>query len=72
MDKKNTFLTPINEKKLYSLPGLLQKPLKNNGYFLEILFHGLNYNAKRIKLYRPQYFIDVHKSEVFVVAKVWS
>jgi len=39
---------------------------KENGFHLELLFHGLNYNMKRIRLFRPKYFIDVHKSEVYI------
>jgi hypothetical protein len=39
---------------------------QKNGYTLEIIFHGLNFNAKRLKMRRPSYFIDVHKSEIFV------
>jgi hypothetical protein len=62
LDKKNSFLIPRNDKKFYITTNLK----KQNGYFLEILFHGLNFNAKRVKLYRPKYFVDVHKSEVFV------
>jgi hypothetical protein len=60
-DKKNTLLV-LKKNPFFNTN-------KENGYFLEILFHGLNYNAKRIKRYRPQYFLDVHKSEVFVVGE---
>ncbi len=40
---------------------------KKTGFFLEILLHGLNFNAKRIKYYRPAYFIDTHKSEIYIL-----
>lgn len=39
---------------------------KDNGFLLEILFHGLNYSAKRTKLARAKYHLDVHKAEVFI------
>jgi len=39
---------------------------KNNGYLLELLFHGLNYSAKRIRRRRAKYFCDLHRSEVFI------
>lgn len=45
---------------------LLFSTNKSSGFILEILFHGLNFNAKRIKMFRPKYFIDVHKSEIFI------
>jgi hypothetical protein len=62
VDRKNSFLTQPKNKKFY----IMSTAKKQNGYFLEILFHGLNFNAKRVKLYRPKYFVDVHKSEVFI------
>ena len=39
---------------------------KHNGYLVEILFHGFNFTAKRFKLYRSKYYIDTHKSELFI------
>jgi len=39
--------------------------VNQNGYFLEIIFHGLNYHAKRVKIARTKYFVDVHKANVF-------
>lgn len=36
-------------------------------FFLELLFNGLNMNAKRIKLHRAPYFLDVHRSEIFII-----
>jgi hypothetical protein len=38
---------------------------KKNGFISEILFHGFNFTAKRVKLYRPKYYVDSHKSEMF-------
>jgi hypothetical protein len=37
---------------------------KMNGFFLEVLFHSLNYSAKRIHRKRTAYFLDLHKSEI--------
>ena len=39
---------------------------KINGFFLEILFHSLNYSAKRIHRKRTPYFLDLHKSEITI------
>lgn len=38
-----------------------------SGFILEILLHGLNFSAKRIKYFRKPYFIDTHKSEIFIL-----
>jgi YHS domain-containing protein len=38
---------------------------EHNGSYLELLFHGLNYSNKRIKMRRAKYFCDVHRSEVY-------
>jgi len=37
------------------------------GFILEVLLHGLNFSAKRIKYLRKPYFIDTHKSEIFIL-----
>jgi hypothetical protein len=39
---------------------------KSNGFLLEIIFHGLNYSAKRVSRERPSYILDLHKSEVAI------
>jgi hypothetical protein len=62
---KNTFFIATKEKIYSHLSNNVIKK-KENGYLLEILFHGLNYNAKRLKPQRPRYSIDVHKSELFI------
>lgn len=63
-DTDNVLFTPDlqNYQTMFSL-GYSKN--KHNGFLLEILFHGLNFNAKRIRYRRPKYFVDVHKSEIF-------
>jgi hypothetical protein len=39
---------------------------KKKGFILELLCHGLNYSNKRLKMKRPAFNIDVHKSELFI------
>lgn len=63
---ENSSLFIANKEKIKSHLSLKDIKKKENGYLLELLFHGLNYNAKRIKLSRPQYQVDVHKSELFI------
>lgn len=60
----NTIFTPIKQNKIVSFI----KPVKqkHNGFLLEVLFHGFNYSAKRLKLSRSKYYIDTHKSEIFI------
>jgi len=65
----NAFFTP-SVKKYATMFSLQYIKHKHNGFLLEILFHGLNFNAKRIKYRRPKYFIDVHKSEIFTCDEV--
>jgi len=67
LTKENTnSLFIANRTKIYAHLSTNAIKKKANGFLLEILFHGLNYNAKRLKPRRPKYHIDVHKSEVFV------
>jgi len=63
-DKSSIFIANKQKIKTYLSSKDIKK--KENGYLLELLFHGLNYSAKRLKQTRPQYLIDVHKSEVFI------
>jgi len=63
--EKNSLFFPQKEKNI-TLSNFQNGKEKKNGYLLEILFHGLNYSAKRIKLRRKPFLIDVHKSEIFV------
>ena len=54
--RKNTKIN-LNEK-IYKIRA---------GFILEILLHGLNFSAKRIKYGRKPYFVDTHKSELFIL-----
>jgi len=45
---------------------------KHNGFLCEILFHGFNFSAKRFRLFQNKYFIDTHKSEVFICEEPMS
>jgi hypothetical protein len=63
VNRPNTCIVPLNDKKLIPSPQLR----KSNGYFVELLFHGLNYHAKRIKRRRPKYYVDMHRSEIFTI-----
>jgi len=63
---ENNSLFIANKEKIKSHLSMKSIKKKENGYLLEILFHGLNFNSKRTKPKRPQYQIDVHKSEVFI------
>jgi len=64
--QNNNSLFIANKEKIYSHLSSSYIKRKENGYLLEILFHGLNYNAKRLKPLRPKYHLDVHKSELFI------
>jgi hypothetical protein len=59
--KSNVSLFIANKEKIYSHLNQTYIKKKENGFLLEILFHGLNYNAKRLKPARPRYHLDVHK-----------
>jgi hypothetical protein len=61
-NQTNEFLVPKSDK---NIP-LLRHTTNKNVHLLEILFHGLNLSAKRIRFRRPAFYVDVHKSEVFV------
>jgi hypothetical protein len=62
--KKELFL-PLKEKK-FAETILSSSKYKTNGYIAEIIFHGLNYSAKRKKMYRKKFLVDVHKSEILI------
>jgi len=62
INKANCLLTPNNQR---ILPAIRPSNV-NKTRTLEILFHGLNLSAKRRKLRRLTYQVDVHKSELFV------
>lgn len=62
INDNNSLLTPINQR---SLPSIRPSEI-NKTRTLEILFHGLNLSAKRRKLRRLTYQVDVHKSELFI------
>lgn len=40
---------------------------REKGYFLEILLHSLNYNAKRLDFINQNFLIDLHKSQFFIL-----
>src|SRR5271163_3313171 len=63
-NKTNTILVSTKQNKIASFI----KPIKqkHNGFLIEMLFHGFNYSAKRLKLFRSKYYIDTHKSEIFI------
>jgi hypothetical protein len=61
-NQTNEFLVPKADKHV----SILRPNANKNIHLLEILFHGLNMSAKRIKFRRPAFYVDVHKSEVFV------
>jgi hypothetical protein len=63
-NEKGIFL-PLKDKKC-SKSVFQNGKIKKNGYILEIIFHGLNYSAKRLKLYRKNFLVDLHKSEIFI------
>jgi hypothetical protein len=60
---KNTLFVSKRKIALASFAKAIKE--KKNGYLIEILFHGFNFSAKRLKLTRQKYYIDTHKSEVF-------
>nr|ADZ99049.1 ribosomal protein L6 [Physarum polycephalum] len=60
----NSLFMAKKQNKLLSSSNIIKK--KHNGFLIEILFHGFNFSAKRFKLARNKYFIDTHKSEVFI------
>ncbi len=66
----NTYYIPLNLNKT-SGEGTnryrSKKELQIRPYFVEIIFNGLNLNAKRIKRTRLKYFVDVHRSELFYI-----
>jgi hypothetical protein len=61
----NHIFTPKKEKLNYVL-NPLHGNKKQNGFLLEIIFNGLNLSAKRLKLNRSKYKIDVHRAEKFI------
>jgi hypothetical protein len=63
-ESTNTLLIPRNISMNYFFKGHSLE--KKCGFLLEILFHGLNFNAKRIIFRRPKYFVDVHQSNLFI------
>jgi len=46
---------------------LIQKEVLSKLVYLEIIIHGLNFHLKRIKMYRPKYYLDFHKSEILIM-----
>jgi len=62
-DKQNTVLYPSNKRNSIMFTNINRRL---PGRIIEILFYGFNMQAKRIKRRRPKYFIDVHKSEIFI------
>jgi hypothetical protein len=64
IDNKGLFIPPQDKQCSASVFQTGKK--KQNGNILEIIFHGLNYSSKRIKLYRKNFLVDVHKSEIFI------
>ena len=62
INNTNCFLTPSHHDILPSI----RSSNRNKPRILEILFHGLNLSAKRRKLRRLTYQVDVHKSELFI------
>jgi hypothetical protein len=63
-NKDNTLFTAQKSSTLASFGKHIKA--KQNGNLREILFHGFNFSSKRIKLGRLKYFVDTHKSEVFI------
>jgi hypothetical protein len=63
IDKTNSLIVSPNNKQR---SWLNISNTNKQGYLLEILFHSLNFHTKRIKLRRPRYFIDLHKSELLI------
>lgn len=57
------FVPKKNPIKLSAQKSIKQK---ENGFLIEILFHGFNFSAKRLKLFRSKYYLDTHKSEIFI------
>jgi len=61
---KNTLFTSEKNTPLLSMNKLINS--KKKGYLLEILFHGFNFSARRLRLLRSKYTVDTHKSEIYV------
>jgi len=66
-DKQNTFVYPIRKTSSIMFNNINQRL---PGRIVEILFYGFNIHAKRIKRRRAKYFIDVHKSEIFICHEI--
>jgi hypothetical protein len=62
--KRNTLFTALKQPTLTAFLKHIKE--KNNGCLAEIIFHGFNFSSKRYELFRPRFFIDTHKSEVFI------
>lgn len=67
------FLTPTsntlfldNKNNTFSASSIQNSKAHQKGFLLELLLHGLNYSAKRLKIGRYSYSLDVHKSETFI------
>jgi len=39
---------------------------KHQGFLLEIIFHGFNFHAKRLELDKGKFYLDTHRSEIFI------
>lgn len=69
-NKVNTIFTVLTQKSIASFTSIFKKRL--TGYLVEILFHGFNYSAKRYSPKRPKYYIDTHRSEIFIINETSS
>lgn len=58
-DTKTFFTKTDNKLVLFSS---FCKNQKKNGFFFEVFLYGLNFSAKRLKLYKKPFYIDVHRS----------
>lgn len=69
-NKFNTIFTVLKQKGIASFTSVFKK--RSAGYLVEILFHGFNYSAKRYSPKRPKYYIDTHRSEIFIINETSS
>jgi hypothetical protein len=66
LTRKSNTLFLANKENTFSGSSLKNSKYKVKGYLLEILLHGLNYSAKRVKRFRPSFILDLHKSETLI------
>jgi hypothetical protein len=60
----DTLFSSINNHTLLSYNKTIKR--KHLGFLIEIIFHGFNFSAKRLQLNKGKFYLDTHRSEIFI------